>query len=149
MAKGHPLRIATHNVRGLLGSHANKLQAAVRQWAEMRLDVVCLQETHHTNIQHQCLFERDPRHAPQRVHAQGWRVVAQSWSSSQHFAGGLILVRQGLAAMVDAAPPAALPPNNLRGRFTQCGLRWRGHRLQICNVYVPPGTTAAAAEATS
>ncbi|GLI61898.1 hypothetical protein VaNZ11_004415 [Volvox africanus] len=142
---GHPLRIATHNMRGLLASHGSRLQAAVRQWAEQRLDVVCLQETHHTTIQHQCLFERDLRHATTQIHTQNWKVAAYSWSSSTHTAGVLILIRQGLASAL--APKLASPqPMGIKGRFTDCILHWGGHRLHICNIYLPPGTTSAAVE---
>ncbi|GLI67047.1 hypothetical protein VaNZ11_011236 [Volvox africanus] len=142
---GHPLRIATHNMRGLLASHGSRLQAAVHQWAEQRLDVVCLQETHHTTLQHQCLFERDLRHATTQIHTQNWKVAAYSWSSSTHTAGVLVFIRQGLASAL--APKLATPqPTCMTGRFTDCILHWGGHRLHICNIYLPPGTTSTAVE---
>ncbi|GLI70416.1 hypothetical protein VaNZ11_015193 [Volvox africanus] len=85
------------------------------------------------------------RYATKQIHTQNWKIAAYSWSNSTHTAGVLILIRQGLASAL--APKLATPQHTCtRGRFTDCILHWGGHRLHICNIYLPPGTTSMAAE---
>ena len=141
----HPLRVATHNVGGLPGVHSPRLHALARVWAEQKLDIVCLQETHHTRLEHVNAMVRVLSEAGGRLHVAGWQVVAHSLSSSSRTAGVAILVRRDLLARIQAVAtparlaPAALPAP-LAGRLAAYSFKWGGHTLHLLNVYLPTGT---------
>ena len=135
-----PLRVASHNMGGLRVTErraAARLEAAVQLWAELELDVVCLQETHQIDERDLALLQYALRSATERRHQPGWTVAAHSGSSAgRQTAGVAILIRANLA------PPAAttaipLPAGVPSGWFTACNLMWGGHKMQICSVYFP------------
>ena len=143
-----PLRVASHNLGGLRvaeGRTAARLEAATQLWAELKLDVVCLQETHHTNEQDHILLQHSLRCACERRHHPGWTVAAHSWSSEgSRTAGVAILVRANVFPM--SAIQAIPPPASMRsGWITECRLQWGGHQMRICNVYFPQASREGAA----
>ncbi len=99
---GQPLRVGTHNLGGARPSspaQMHKLHAAVILWAQLRLDVVCLQETHHSCFGDRPLFERRLQAASARLHGPGWTVVSYRYASVADPASGVaILVRSDLLA---------------------------------------------------
>ena len=135
-----PLRVATHNMGGLRiqeGHAFERIETAVRVWADQRLDVVCLQETHHINAEDHTRLQQALRNASARRHLPGWAIAAFSWSSAgPSTAGVAILVRADLAS-VASIQHQPLPEGVPSGWFTACQLQWGGHRLQICSTYFP------------
>lgn len=142
-----PLRVASHNLGGLRvteGRAAARLEAAVQLWAELKLDVVCLQETHHVTAEDQALTQHALHSASERRHQPGWVIAAHSWSSvGPRTAGVAILIRANLLAP-SAMQPLPTPAGVPTGWFTACQLLWGGHRLQICSIYMPQASREGA-----
>ena len=149
--RSQPLRIGSHNVGGLLGGRGcRKVHAAVKCWAEAGLDVVCLQETHHTTAGHEVAFASHVTAAAEPLHVPGWVVVASCLSASTHTAGVSILVRKGLeqaACPLDLGGGSRGVASAEKGRLAGCALRWGGHNLHIISVYLQAGGDGAASEA--
>lgn len=143
-----PLRVASHNLGGLRvgeGRAAARLEAAVQLWAELQLDVVCLQETHHVNAEDQAMFQYALSSASERRHQPGWTIAAHSWSSAgPRTAGVAILVRANLLprGSIQAIPPS---PGMPAGWFAACVFQWGGHQLRICGIYFPQASREGAA----
>lgn len=149
-----PLRIGTLNIGGIAQQRCSpvKVLAAARAWAEARLDVICLQETHHTSEHDVFKFTQDLGAAAQHLHVTGWEVAAYSLSGSTHTAGVAILIRKGLEAevsTVQALPGGPAQGNEVpaeMGRLTMCSVHWGGHKLRVASVYLPAGQLRAARE---
>ena len=143
-----PLHVASHNMGGLRVAErraAARLEAAVQLWAELKLDVVCLQETHHVDDRDLALLQHALRSASERRHQPGWTVAAHSGSSAgPQTAGVAVLIRSNLVPQT-AMTAIPLPPGVPSGWFTACGLQWGGHQLQICSVYFPHASRVDAA----
>ena len=135
-----PLRVACHNLAGArvsLARDAQRVEAAVQQWAQLQLDVVLLQETHHTCAQDHDNLAQALRGATEWRHLPGWHIAAHSWSSAgNRTAGVAVLVRADLvpaAAIRHLPAPAGVPP----GWYTACAFTWAGHQLQLASIYMP------------
>jgi hypothetical protein len=105
-----PLRVGSHNLGGVRsGAAAPKLHAALLLWAQLRLDVVCIQETHLSTFGDRGLFERRLHAAAGHLHVAPWRVVSfRNATLADPCAGVAILVRSDLIAsgrLVAAASP--------------------------------------------
>ena len=132
------LRIGTHNLGGLKCSAV--LHAAANTWARLRLDVVCVQETHHTDVGQLLLMSRDLADAARRLGAPGWEVVAHSLSPNRRTAGVAILVRADLYN--SSIKPVPIPqhlkaPGGAPGRVAQFSFAWGAHQLHLTNLYMP------------
>lgn len=142
-----PLRVASHNMGGLRVTEprdAARLEAAVQLWAQLKLDVVCIQETHHVDATDRSALEAALDAASQRRHQPGWTIAAHSCSESRYTAGVAILVRANLlppGAIEALPPPAGVPP----GWLTECKLQWGGHQVRICSAYFPQAGRIGAA----
>ena len=132
------LKIATHNVRGI--SSLAKATSLVGLWSRLQLDVVCVQETHVTNLQ-QLQVQGWLDRAALALHHGGWQIV---WGPHGHQAHGVaVLVRKTLVTsrrlqiLVPADGPA------VPGRIHTVHMCWGGHSLAVVNVYLPSGDSAA------
>ena len=135
-----PLRVGSHNVGGLvLPAQNGRLQAAVRLWTELKLDVICLQETHHTSGKQTQLLDRGVQGAAARLGIPGWTVAAHALSTSSRSAGVAVLVRAGLQPrlQVIATPVHLRQADDRGGRLTQLSIRWGGHTIHLANIYMP------------
>ena len=121
------------------------LQAAASQWARMRLDVVCLQETHHTGEGQSRLLQRGLNAAAKRLGTPGWVIVAESFTPNPRTAGVAILVRSDLSQVVSPVevPLRMKPEEAPPGRFLQYSFTWGGHRVHLANIYMPTAAYAA------
>ena len=135
-----PLRIGSHNVRGLLGQQADesaRLVALLRCWARQRLDVVCVQETH--------VPAADVPRATVMVDLACRRLRLGRWhawwgpAASRRSGGVAIFVRSALlasgAASVAAELPAVAP--DAAARLLLLPLSWGGHVLSLGSLYLP------------
>ena len=141
-----PLRVGTHNLGGIQLPHREAvLQAAASQWARMRLDVVCLQETHHTGEGQSRLLQRGLNAAAKRLGTPGWVIVAESFTPNPRTAGVAILVRSDLSQVVSPVevPLRMKPEEAPPGRFLQYSFTWGGHRVHLANIYMPTAAYAA------
>ena len=139
-----PLRIGSHNLGGLTRKD-DVLHAAARVWAQNRLDIVCLQETHHLGQEHLQAITRGLMAAAQRLGVPGWEVVGQAPSPSARTAGVLILVRKDVQRELTAVEiPVRLTLSDAPlGRCTHFSFTWGGHRIHMANMYLPTSTYPA------
>ena len=129
------LRFASHNVRGM----ASKVAQLAKVWAQMRLDVVCVQETHVAQAD-QLSIERLMREVCAAGGFSQWRFYwGDGEPGTSH--GVLTLIREALVAtgLVQARPcqPPATATQLGVGRLLVLSLRWAGHHLRLANVYAP------------
>ena len=139
-AAPRPLRVGTHNVRGLLspGSGApTRLVALLRCWAQERLDVVCLQETHVSAAQ-VSTARMQLALASRQLHLGCW---VSWWSPAATPASGgvAILVRGALLTSGAFSFPGdgVLPAVAADGRVLHLPVRWGGHAFQLLSAYLP------------
>ncbi|GFR43127.1 hypothetical protein Agub_g4134 [Astrephomene gubernaculifera] len=126
--------------------HAAKVHAAVRVWVELRLDIVCVQETHHSRPEQQHLFERELRAASEQLHAAGWVVASSALAPTSRAKGVIILLRSDLASSLQSSrtPAHLVVSHSEAGRLTQFSFKWGGHQLHLLNVYFPTSAQNAA-----
>ena len=124
-----------------LPQHEGKLHAAVKLWSRSRLDIVCIQETHHTSVGDSRLLQRGLHQASQYLGTPGWEVVAQSLSDSARTAGVAVLIRTDLLqrAKIVTVPDRLTPRDPPPGRGACVSLRWEGHTVHIANIYLHTG----------
>lgn len=143
------LRMATHNVNGLLTEDAHGVPRVVKlyqQWAaDLKLHVVCLQETHITSLgEQQRVEELLQQAATAAPHLGSFKAYWGNTNSNDSHAGVAVLIR---TSMMDAAVPWIKIANNRGGRpditasprsismRLECG----GHSIALHNVYLPSG----------
>ena len=133
-----PLRLATHNVRGLYqaqeGARRRRLAAFVQLWVSQQLDVILLQETW-AQFFAQATLERELHDACRQFPDHGGYKVCWCFTARQRSAGVAMLVRRQLVDThgVVLGQPQCSPD----GRFMQVSLQWAGHSLTVANVYLP------------
>ncbi len=132
------LRLATHNVRGL----ACHLQQLAQLWVHMRLDVVCVQETH-------CAFFASTKlakglNAACKAVSPAHRGFTPVWcfnttGNATASAGVVVLVRTELVAT--GAVTWVTPPDQAtrqpQGRLVGVTLQWGGHTFRLVSVHLP------------
>ena len=120
------LRLATHNVNGLVGPGRAARAAAL--WRALRLDVVAVQETH--------LSLLTAARVDLAFRAHGFRAI---WCHGHTSAGVALVVRQRLLASgeLDLDEDAAQRP--WPGRLLHVAAKWAGHKLRLASVYLPSG----------
>ena len=140
-----PLRVGSHNLGGLTHKQDAVLHAAARVWAQHRLDVVCLQETHHMGQEHMQGITRGLGAAAQRLGVPGWEVVGQAPTPAARTAGVVVLVRKDVMRdlSVVATPARLTPPDAPKGRFVPLSFTWGGHRIHLANMYLPTSRYSA------
>ena len=114
--QSQPLRIGSHNLGGVQLAHqAPKLLAAVQLWARMRLDIVCLQETHLRNFGDEGTFVRRLHAATATLLVPPWRVVSFRYATKEDPCSGVaILVRSDLLdsdRLTPVSPPVLAAAN--------------------------------------
>lgn len=132
------LRYGSHNPNGL--TTIAVVGQAAAAWQQAGFDIVFLQEHHltfatRTRIQ-RCLL----RH--------GWRAflaLSPTGASGRGRAGTAILIRRELLdrqelTVVGGDAAVQLGPE---GRYTALPVRWCGHHLHLCSIYLPSGDPAA------
>ena len=133
-----PLRLATHNVRGLYtaqeGTRRRRLAAFVQLWVAQQLDIILLQETW-AQFFAQATLERELHDACRQFPDHGGYRVCWCFTARQQSAGVAILVRRHLVDtnVVALGQPQCSPG----GRFMQVSLQWAGHIITVANVYLP------------
>ncbi|PNW71133.1 hypothetical protein CHLRE_17g747997v5 [Chlamydomonas reinhardtii] len=128
---------------------ARRVAAAALIWAELRLDIICLQETHWTCRADQAAFEQTLQLIAYELHLSGWKVTGAQWSTSRATAGVAFLVRQELweSSTITAPALSPVPTAMLAGRLAVLKLRWGGRSITIANTYFPAASTHAAEQA--
>lgn len=133
------LRCGSHNANGLTTNAA--VDAAAASWRRAGFQIVLVQEPHLT-FRTRTAFER-------RMRRHGWVAyisLSPPGLSGRGRGGTAILIRQELlrsqvVAVVGDGDAAAV--HGPEGRFTALPVRWCGHRLHICSIYLPSGDPAA------
>ena len=137
------LRVATHNVRGLLSKSAQqpRLMAFMELWSHF--DIVCVQETR--------VWDGDTTAAEVSVHlaassipGEGWRVY---WGPAGVGEGGApaggtaIFVRASLllAGSLLVNGPATVSAG---GRCVSIDVAWGGHAFSVLSTYLPSAAPA-------
>ena len=136
------LKVATHNVRGLLASGGSmaKVASLVRLWSNhLKLDIVILQETH-LNPAQEGEAERQLRmaatHHRTAAFVPFWNSLPQGGKE-----GVAILVSERLLSS-DSLSINRLSQGGMTGRFLGARIRWGGHYLALAAVYVPSGSSS-------
>ena len=140
------LKIATHNVRGLLptGDDPSKIAQLVKLWAvDLRLDILFLQETH--------LTSSSEGRAEIQLHlaAAHHQVAPYSpiWASSAAGHGGsAILVSHRLFSLGGFSWVNNSLVREDHGRFIGARCSWGGHKLALACLYGPSGTNHPSAQ---
>ncbi len=78
---------------------------------------------------------------------QNWKVAAECPALSKYSCGVATLVRGAVKIITTPEAVSALRPPSMPGRVAQCTLSWAGHRVHVCNVYLPSGTKPKAMDA--
>ena len=131
-----PLRMASHNVRGV----KPHLDGLVAIWLSLRLDIVLLQETHlgffdtvQVERRLQAACQRiDPAHAGYKVF---WCLNTQG--NGTRSAGVAVLIKQQLLASGHLQVDEGSIQRTSAGRFMVIPLKWEGHSFSLANVYLP------------
>lgn len=143
------LRIASHNTdglrppRGLTPTGAfrgyEKLHALLTAWHNLRLQVVCLQETkiRASDTEGKLIIQQRLDAA-----AAAWgltRYTVVHWGSNEQAssAGVAVLVRTDL--LTDKTVTTSHPQSDPDGRLMHLKLVWGGHKLRLINAYLPSG----------
>ena len=133
------LRCGSHNVNGLTTNAA--VDATAASWRRAGFQIVLVQEPHLT-FHTRTAFER-------RMRWHGWVAyisLSPTGPSGRGRGGTAILIRQELlrsqvVTVVGDGDAAAV--HGPEGRFTALHVRWCGHRLHICSIYLPSGDSTA------
>lgn len=145
------LRMATHNVKGLLVKNAQGdhcVTQLVQQWAvDLKLHVVCLQETHITSVGQQQVVQQLINTATQEFGCPTYKAFWGATDKTDSHAGVGILIRADL--MGSDAPTITLHPVTADGPLVQATNRsirirfkWAGHDFALHNVYLPSGASS-------
>ena len=129
MARPASLRLATHNVNGLVGP--GRAARAALLWQTLRLDVVAVQETHLNML-------TAPRIDPV-LRARGYRAI---WSHGPSAAGVALVLRQSLLSSGELDLDETAVQRPWHGRLLHVPATWAGHKLQLASVYLPSGDSA-------
>lgn len=131
-----PLRIATHNVRGVK-CHIPALAAA---WVAMHLDIVLLQETH-VGFFEAAALARQVSAACKLVDRQHAGFTAfwglNTGGNATRSAGVAILVRKHLLDSGAVVLDDSAASRSSDGRLIALPLRWGGHLIMLASVYLP------------
>jgi exonuclease III len=142
-----PLRIATHNVRGLLSHRggtpdAKRLIALMKSWETAQLDIICLQETRVMadlidTARKQLFIAATAIRGSEYLSFWGPASTGPNGSP----AGGVaILVRSSLAEQLTATETVEARSDD--GRLVQLPLEWGGHSFNLVCAYLPSGSAA-------
>lgn len=139
------LRIATHNVKGLL-SGSQKVHQLMRLWAcDLNLHIVCLQETHmrKASQEHRAAWRLDG--AADQLACSGYTAIWHRAETGHTHAGVGILVRSDLLASgaVTVQQYVNQPSNTCPARCITAKVQWCGHKLYLVNTYLPSGNQVA------
>ena len=137
------LRLATHNVRGIMGGSLSSLKKVHQLfsiwWTQLRLDIVCVQEVmitaDATNRQRSVQQALDA--AAQRRGHPGYSIHWGCNAESARSAGVAILVRRDLPLEIVGSVR-----DDADGRLMTMRCRWAGHDFQLVNCYLPSGDPA-------
>ena len=140
------LRIASHNVQGLL-SNSQKVHQLMRLWAcDLNLHVVCLQETHLKQASHEHTAQWRIDGAAEQLTCPGYTPIWHRAATGHTHAGVGILVRSDLLSSKAAIVHHTINQraNNCPARCMTVRLRWCGHKIYLVNAYLPSGDQAKA-----
>ena len=137
------LRLATHNVRGIMGGSLTSLKKVHQLfsiwWTQLRLDIVCVQEiciaADATNRQRSVQQALDAA-AKRRGHP-GYSIHWGCNTGSARSAGVAFFVRRGLPLEIVGSVRA-----DGDGRLMTMRCHWAGHDFQLVNCYLPSGDPA-------
>lgn len=134
------LHCGSHNVNGLTTAAA--VDAAAAFWRQAGFQVVFLQEPHLTFHTRTAIERRLLRH--------GWVAyisLSPPGPSGRGRGGTAILIRRELlrsgVVSADGGEGAAAAVHGPEGRFTALPVRWCGHHLHLCSIYLPSGDSSA------
>ena len=136
---GRPvLRCGNHNVNGL--ATAASVERATAAWRQAGYHVVFVQEHHltfHTRTA-----------ALQRLQRRGWLAfvaLSPAGASGRGRGGTAILVQRALitSGELTLVGGEAAFQAGPEGRYAALPVRWGGHHLHLCSVYLPSGDSAA------
>ena len=136
-ARAPVLRCGSHNVNGLTAGARVGLAAA--DWLRAGYHLVMVQETHLT------LFSAVK--VQQQLGRLGWKCYfahSPPGPTGRPRGGTAILVRSALVrdgTFVVAGGEAAVQ-RHAEGRYIALPVRWSGHRLHICSIYMPNDSTS-------
>lgn len=133
------LRCGSHNPNGLTTAAAVDCAAAI--WRRAGYQVVFLQEHHLTLHTRTASLRR-------LLQRHGWRsfvALSPPGASGRGRGGTAVLIRRdlldsGALVVVGGGAAVRLGPE---GRYTSVPVRWCGHHLHLCSVYLPSGDPAA------
>jgi len=135
------LRFGSSNVNGLTTKAA--VDAAAASWRRAGFQVVFVQEPHLT-FHTRTAIER-------RLLHHGWVAyisLSLPGPSGRGRGGTAILIRRellrtGVVQVVGGGDAAAAAVHGPEGRYTALSVRWCGHRLHLCSIYLPSGDPTA------
>ena len=142
--------MATHNAKGLLvcdGKGIHRVTKLMQQWAaDLKLHVVCLQETHITSIRQQQQAQQLINTAAQALGCPTYKAFWGATDKTDAYAGVGVLIRSDL--MESDTPTISLHPVTPGGPVVQATNRsihirfqWAGHDIALHNVYLPSGAS--------
>lgn len=133
------LRCGSHNVNGLTSTA--KLDQSLATWRQAGYHIVLLQE-HHLTLHTRTSIER-------RLARHGWRsfiALTPPGDSGRGRGGTAVLIRRALldsGELTLVGGEAAAPQLGHEGRYAAVPVRWGGHHLHLCSIYLPSGNPAA------
>lgn len=136
------LHVGTHNVNGALGSNASsRLQSMVRLWCQLRLAIVCVQETHLTpGGAGECEIRMNEM--ARKLQHPGWDAWWSHRSSSSAGVGILVrrdLMRERVVKLRENRFKKRDAEVLVQGRVIRLPIKWGGHKLYIGCLYLPSG----------
>ena len=157
------LRVATHNVRGFgkgaweaidgqlrapplaIADITDKLHALVALWAQLKLDVVCLQETHLRDERAAAATQLRLDEAAASLLCPGFTAFWGNNTSTSGGAGVAVLVRTSLLDRGAITVREQLIARDPKGRLLVVPLSWAGHEMRLVVCYFPnrPGDQMA------
>lgn len=137
-ARQRQLRIATHNVCGML--QQRKVQLLVRMWMDLDLDIICVQETHAHVTECQAVQGMvDVASQAVDVHHGGFQVVwaCNCQQGAGRSAGMAVIIRRSAIPELELRVAAMRAVPHPTGRMLSIPLHWGGHSLYIVAVHLP------------
>ena len=141
------LRIATHNVNGLLTRDTQGVPRVTKlyhQWtADLKLHVVCLQETHITSLEEQMQAEQLLADAVE-PHMDAFTAFWGNTTPDDSHAGVAVLIRTSMldTGWIKIANREGRPDITASSRSIAMRLECAGHSIALQNVYLPSGQQA-------
>jgi len=142
-APARGLRMATHNVRGLLGGrHQQKLEQLLDRWfVQLRLDIVLVQETHlRTRFACGRAEARTAAWATDSGCELRWLWAPASTGRNSRGGTAIVLREDNIASGRLRLGNAVFASQD--GRLLHTNVAWGGHNFHLASVYLPSGDPA-------